>query len=228
MEKLYTILKDFTIKDAIFNEENDRQFLALKDLYEKINNKELFLPLVLSNSIVCYQLSSSWEKYWEEFSQEASKFNFATMDDIYFFFIDFLPKSTWNKRFLDTKISRLKKLRPFLDDLFFNQKYFYKNMALLQKKLADTMNQKLWDKTIVFWVKMYSYGSRIRFWNLIEFPKEIVIPIDSRLENMFEKFKWDFTWNIESFYSELAKKMNLAPLHLDWLIWTKYGEIMEK
>lgn len=40
MQKLYNKLKHFSIDDAIKIEESDRQFIALKKLYENIENKK--------------------------------------------------------------------------------------------------------------------------------------------------------------------------------------------
>jgi|SaaInl8_135m_RNA_FD_contig_31_79051_length_248_multi_4_in_0_out_0_1 N-glycosylase/DNA lyase len=57
MQKLYKKLKKYTIEEVIKLEESDRQFIALENLYNKINDKSLYLSLILANSIVCYQLS---------------------------------------------------------------------------------------------------------------------------------------------------------------------------
>jgi len=57
MQKLYNKLKHFKLQDAIKIEESDRQYIALKNLYENINNKENYLALIIANSIICYQLS---------------------------------------------------------------------------------------------------------------------------------------------------------------------------
>jgi N-glycosylase/DNA lyase len=59
MEKLIKLFKDITIDDAIKIEESDFQYIALKNLYSNINNKDVYLALVIANSIVCYQLSST-------------------------------------------------------------------------------------------------------------------------------------------------------------------------
>jgi N-glycosylase/DNA lyase len=58
MQNLYNKLKEYTIKDAIFFEEKDKQFIALRKLYEnKKMNDQNYLFLIISNSLVCYQLS---------------------------------------------------------------------------------------------------------------------------------------------------------------------------
>jgi N-glycosylase/DNA lyase len=58
MEDLFTKLEKYTIKDAIYFEEKDRQFLALKKLYEnKKMNDANYLFIIIINSLICYQLS---------------------------------------------------------------------------------------------------------------------------------------------------------------------------
>jgi N-glycosylase/DNA lyase len=57
MEKLYNKLKEYSISDAIKIEESDRQYIALKKLLKNIQNKEIYLSLILANAIICYQLS---------------------------------------------------------------------------------------------------------------------------------------------------------------------------
>jgi len=57
MGKLYEIMKNYSINDAIEQEKNDLQFIALKELFENIKNKEIYLFLVLSNALITYQLS---------------------------------------------------------------------------------------------------------------------------------------------------------------------------
>lgn len=229
MLRLFEKFKNFKIDEVIEVEMSDFQYISLKNMFEKINDKNIYLPLILANSIICYQLSSTWEKYWEEFSNKSieyfSKENYK-IDDIIIFFSDFLPSSKWNKRFIETKLKRLEKLKPFLEIFNKNTKFYYENMSLLNIELAKVMNQKTDDKTIVFAVKMFSYWARNIFNKLIYFPFEIFIPIDSRLTNIYELYKDDFDWNIKEFYLELSKKLNIPPLHLDWLIWVNYNNLI--
>ena len=74
-------------------EKNDPMYQALVYLYEHLENKEMFLPLIVANAMVCYQLSSNGESYWQEFANEASHYTFLKLRDIYVFFVDFLPES---------------------------------------------------------------------------------------------------------------------------------------
>jgi len=227
MEKLYQILKDTTLKDAIEAEHWDRVFIALQDMYKNLDNKDFFIPLIIANALICYQLSSSWEEYWEEFAHEASKYRLEKVSDIFLFLIDFLPASQGNKRLVPTKIQRLKKLKNFLDEFFYKQKFYYNHMEKLQQDLAREMQQIQTAKTIVFAVKMQWYGARIRFWEIKTFPKKICIPIDSRLQNIYKKYKWKHTLATE-FYMELSEKLDIPPLHLDAVLWCNYDMFMQK
>jgi len=55
---LYEYLKKFTLEDALKIESQDRQFLALKRLYEsKKFSNELYLFLIIANALISFQLS---------------------------------------------------------------------------------------------------------------------------------------------------------------------------
>jgi len=225
MKNLYNKLKKYTLKNAIKIEEQDRQFIALKVLQHNINNKELYLALIVSNSIICYQLSWKWENYWEEFSEYFSKQEITKnnlIDELWIF----IANSKNNKRFVSMKQKRLEKLRPFLDEFLWNSEYFYKNMTELRDKLAKTMKQKIEAKTIVFAVKMFGYWAR-NIYEFTPYPENIFIPIDSRLIGLFEKYKQDYD-NINKFYLDLANKLNIPILHLDWIVWTLYDELIRE
>lgn len=226
MEKLLKIFQNFSVKDAIEIEEKDFQYIALKNLYLNIKNKDFYLPLIIANSIVCYQLSSTWEKYWEEFSKAWSDYEFKKLEDILEFFKEFLPNSKWNKRFIETKIKRLERLFPFLEVFFKNEKKYYENMTLLQEELAKIMNQKKEDKTIVFAVKMFSYWARNYFEKLIYFPENINIPVDSRLTKIYEVYNEDKSLKIKDFYKTLSEKLNIPELHLDAIIWVNFERLI--
>lgn len=220
MEKIVeSIQKNYDISEIENIEKNDPMFQALEYLYLNLENKEIFLALVIANSLISYQLSSHSHDYWDEFSKEAGKYNFWSLRDIYLFFIDFLPKSEWNKNNVKIKIERLKKLDYFLSDFYFKQKFYYKNMLKLRSDLAKTMQQLENAKTIIFSVKMFWYAARIRFTDFIEFPKEIPLPIDSRLALIYKKIEKKSADCIDTFYDKVSRELDIAPLHLDSLLW---------
>ncbi len=231
MDNLYNKLNKYCINDAIKFEETDRQFLALKNLFKnkKIDN-ENYLFLIIINSLVCYQLSWKWEDYWEEFSESIKKEKLNNFIDIYIFFENFLPKSKNNKRFIETKLKRLKKLENFYLKFLWKIDFFYKNMDKLVLDLSKIMNQKQDAKTIVFAVKMFSYWARNVFEYLEYFPKNIMIPIDSRLENLYKKYENIENINtkkIKDFYIKLSKQLKIPLLHLDAILWLNYDELMK-
>ena len=73
--ELFDRLSHLSLKDAIEFENNDRQFIALKNLWENIEKRQwkeqnkifFYLSIIIWNSLVCYQLSGKWEDYWTEF-----------------------------------------------------------------------------------------------------------------------------------------------------------------
>ena len=230
MQKLYDKLKKYNIKDSILFEEKDRQFIALKNLEKNMENKNSYLALIISNSLICYQLSWKGELYWEEFSQYFSSKSqlFSWQENNSKQIIEelwnFISNSKNNRRFTSMKHKRLEKLLPFLDDFIKKPEYFYENMEILLEKLAETMNQKKDAKTIVFAIKMFWYAAR-NIYGFREFPKTIFIPIDSRLISIFNKYKENYN-DIKKFYLELSEKLKIPLLHLDWIVWTKYEDLL--
>lgn len=217
MQELYNKFKKYNLDDAIRFEEEDRQFLALKDLWDfwKLD-KNTYLSFIIANSIICYQLSWKWEDYWEELSKKLQNRD----RNIYIlnFFKDFLPTSKNNKRFIATKLKRLEKLMSFLEEFVWKEAFYYENMTKLRDDLAKIMKQKKDAKTIVFAVKMFSYWARNCFSKLVKFPDDIVVPVDSRLTKIFEKYKGEYT-DINKFYFGLSKKLKIPELHLDAILW---------
>ena len=224
MKNLFNKLQKYSIQDALNIEQSDRQYIALRKLFENIQDRQIYLSIILANSIVCYQLSWKWEDYWEEFSEYFIK-NIFKKINLIIDLSEFIKQSKNNRRFIDIKIKRLNKLKFFLENFDKKQEYYYGNLQKLRDVLAKTMNQKSTAKTIVFAIKMFSYWARNYFDKLNYFPKNINIPIDSRLKNLFEKYKWNYT-DIDIFYKHLSEKLNIPQLHLDAIIWVKYDEFI--
>jgi DNA-(apurinic or apyrimidinic site) lyase len=85
--------------------------------------------------------------------------------DIYDFFEDLLRNGKNNRRFVDMKLKRIRKILDGFQNRIGVDKFeeYYKNtkcqngMDKLAEDLAKIMNQKKDAKTIVFAVKMFSY-----------------------------------------------------------------------
>lgn len=224
MTELYNKLKSYNIEKAIKLEESDKQFLALKNLSKSILDSELYLLLTIFNSIICYQLSWKWEDYWWEFSEYFCKNN-PNKNNLLNDFVFFLKQSKNNKRLLEIKIKRLIKMEKFIYIFEKKAEFYYKNMTILRNDLAILMNQKRDAKTIVFAVKMFWYAAR-NIYDFEIYPKDIFIPIDSRLIKIFSIYKWNYI-DINKFYIDLSKKLNIPMLHLDWILWSLYFDLVK-
>ncbi|WP_171814836.1 N-glycosylase/DNA lyase [Thermococcus litoralis] len=219
VEALKSILKELGIECARTIEEKvDLQFSALENLYKNLNDDELFLKLVIANSIVSYQLSAKGEKWWWEFSRYFSK---NPPKGIVAAYSEFLPNSKTNRRLIQPKLNRLKKLEPFLSSLTMEDlRDYYHNMLRFRDHLARVMNSKEDAKTIVFAVKMFGYASRIAFKEFIPYPMEIDIPKDFRIENYTKRFTSE---EPVKFWRKISREVGVPPLHIDSILWPVLG-----
>ncbi len=80
LNELEKYISQFSFDEILKIEESDRQFLALKKSRNQIKNKNLnekisqnlFLFLILQNSIISYQIAGSGENRREEFAEKIS------------------------------------------------------------------------------------------------------------------------------------------------------------
>jgi DNA-(apurinic or apyrimidinic site) lyase len=218
---LKTILKELGLKSAKTIEENvDLQYYYLENLQKALNNNELFLKLVIINAIVSYQLSTTGENWWKEFS-EYSWNNSHNDNDLFEEYILFLSNSKGNKRLNNIKTKRINKIKLFLNDLSIAElENYYLNMNLFRYSIAKELNTKNESKTVVFAVKMFGYASRIVFKKFIPYPYEIEIPKDSRIEKYTRRFTDD---NVIKFWNDISKETEIPPLHIDSILWSALG-----
>ncbi len=227
MNSLLKKLKTYSITDCYALEEDSKEFAILWTIFENINNKEFFLPLVVSNAIISYNVFKWWDEYWEKVASEVIDFEFNKIWDVYLFFIDFLPKLWINEKSMNKKIIKLKKIRDFLDDLYFKQTYYHKNMLFLSQKIAEYSWTFFDDLIVVYTVKMYAYWSRIRFKKHVVFPQEFLFVLDQKFNTLYERYDWEFKWTWEEFYIELCEKLDIPPMHLRTLLLEHYEKLMK-
>lgn len=203
---LVDILSKFSIEEILYFEENyDLQYKYLKFLYKNIKNQDLFLKLIVINSLLAFQLSYKGEKFWKIFSIYFSKHN----DDIYNNFLSFID--LYNRRYKETKIKRLNRIYNWIKD---KDLLVYKDdLVKFNSEIAKVMGQNIYDKTIVFSTKIYGYGLRIIGYKII-FPFEIFIPIDNRIGKISKD---------KNYWIKLSKEINIPLLHIDSLIWITMG-----
>jgi len=206
--KLFEILKEFNIDDVKEIEERlDKQYLALQNLYKNIKDPLLFLKLVLINSLLSYQLSMKGEDYWQRFSE------FFSIKNKTEYFEEFLKK--YNKRFLNSKLKRLNKLRSFFEKLSLKEfDFFVESPHLYLQTLSNFLNQKKEDKTIVFSLKMLYYAYRIIKNEFKPFPKGVMIPLDNRIKKIS---------NNKEFWKSFERAIEFSLLHIDSIIWVTKG-----
>jgi DNA-(apurinic or apyrimidinic site) lyase len=203
---LIDILSKFSIEEILYFEENyDLQYRYLRFLYKNIKNRDLFLKLIVINSLLAFQLSYKGEKFWKIFSIYFSKHN----DDIYRNFLSFID--LYNRRYKEIKIKRLNRIYNWIKD---KDLLIYKDdLVKFNSEIAKVMGQNIYDKTIVFSTKIYGYGLRIIGYKII-YPFEIFIPIDNRIGKISKD---------KSYWIKLAKEINIPLLHIDSLIWITMG-----
>ncbi len=232
MQKLLEYFKNYTLEDIIKYEELDIQFQVLQANFPHTQDKA-FVIWVVTNAIICYQLSSSWELYWQEIANFLKKsypknsLQTLNSEKIISDFIDFLPKSKGNKRLLNMKTKRLLKFQKFLDIFIENPEYFYNNQDECMQILCKIMKQKPSDKTIVFTLKMFLYAGRIAYWYFKQADFKYSIPIDSRLTKIYLAHNTKKSLTIENFYIELCKKLWFPAIHFDAILWMKTEELIK-
>ena len=201
-------------------EKVDLQFDALKNLHDNLRDDELFIRLVIANSIVSYQLSGKGEDWWWEFSKHFSEN--PPGGSIAEAYSRFLPNSRTNRRLVAGKVRRLQKLEPSLERLSINdlKEYYFSGMERLRDELVRTLGSKKNAKTIVFAVKMFGYAGRIAFGEFVPYPMTIEIPDDMRISAYTKRFTSEPP---VSFWSRVAKETGIPPLHIDSILWPVLG-----
>ncbi|EKE27532.1 MAG: hypothetical protein ACD_3C00196G0025 [uncultured bacterium (gcode 4)] len=228
MDELIWLLSKYNLKDARRIEESDRQFFAIKKICENIWNSPFFFAIIIANSLLSYQLSSTGEEYWEEFAEFSIRYEFPEEYDFkatFSFFETFLLQSKWNKRILNMKMPRLIKTEALFDIIKGEEEYFYNNLSELQVALSKTMKQDKESKTILFALKMFHYAARIKFWYFLISPYGIGIPIDSRIARIWDKYNTEWM-KIQEFWEEVSQKIQIPRLHLDAILWTRCDDFI--
>lgn len=224
-QELIRNLQNLQLKDILEKEKSDSQYISLEKGYKLMMQtyylKEKIIKLVIVNSIICYQLSKTGEEYWEEFSNFI-KDNIENEKSLREIMVDFMNITKWNKRLKEVKLKRIEKICNFLENVKFTdlQDYYMNNQLKFLKDLWETMNQNIESKTILFSLKMFSFISRIIFKEIILFPKNILLPKDSRIEKITEEFN-DKKEPYKIFWKNIGENLEYSLLHYDSFLWTK-------
>jgi len=205
IEIIINQIKQFSLEELIEIEKYDLQYKALEKLYNKLQDKEIFVKLVIINALLTYQLSMKWELYWQIF---ADYFIENKIKNLKKDFKNFLNK--YNKRLLQSKYKRLDKILNFINWTYKENINFYiKDETILLKNLSKYMKQKQYAKTIVFCIKMFIWSLKI-IWYKKHPSFDIYIPIDNRI--------WKISKD-KNFWLDIAKKTSYPLLLLDTLFY---------
>lgn len=231
--KIESFISKYNIQKIKKLEQKDPQFLALKESWEKIQNKDenLFLYLTLQCALVSYQIAWTWELRRQEFGDKIQKDQKTLQElrqkkqDNSVWRYDFLTNSKYNKRIYNIKTNRIKKINKILQkNITFRN--FWNKLEELNDLISKVMNTKKDSKTNVFAVKMFWYAHEIISWKKTIYPMNIQIPVDSRIKRIYTnslniKNKVSNT-EIQNYFQTLSKKYNIPPLHLDSILWLDY------
>lgn len=110
---------------------------TLEKLYSEIDNKDMFFPLVLANTIICYKLTFYDASYWMEFSHWVIDWgiDFKNFEDIEIFFHWFVKHNLQFKFVYNETLQRLHSFSIFFEDFYMKQKYYYKYPQKLEKDM---------------------------------------------------------------------------------------------
>lgn len=199
------------IEGAKFIEENiDPQFQAIEYLHKHVES-EVFIPLVVANALVSYQLSGKGEDWWWE---SAKWFSESGVEEISTAYEEFLPRSRTNRRIVGAKIRRLRKIEGFLQEM--DPKTLYEDMVWLWDEISRALGSPPRTKTVVFAVKMFGYAMRAAYGEFRPYPFEIPIPVDSRIKKLGGG-------DPIRFWDQVAKETKVPPLHIDSILWPALG-----
>jgi len=212
-EKLIKILAEFTSNDIKIIEENDSQYLSLEKLHKNIRNDEFFIKLTVINALMSYQLQTTGEIYWDNFSNFFSD-RAKTLND----FEEFI--SLYNKRLINLRKKRLKKVLTCVKSFSFDEMMDFSDNSLnFIEQISKCLKQKRERKTVVFSAKMLLYAYKIITKKMVTADFGIMIPLDSRIKKISDKME---------FWRNVEKKTSIPLLHIDSILWITMGMKIER
>ncbi|NPB05032.1 MAG: N-glycosylase/DNA lyase [Aquificae bacterium] len=204
---LEEVLSSFSPEEVERIERLDPQYRALERLFSSLGDEELFFKLVLVNALLSYRLPTKGERYWNNFA------NFFSRRPDLSAFEEFLR--LYNNRLLEGKLKRLRRALRAVEKLSAAEfARFCRNPEGLLNFLVKEMNQPPTAKTLVFAVKMFLYACRVAGKAAARAPFSLAVPLDSRLRKVSEDL---------GFWNDLSRRVGIAPLHLDALVWLSLG-----
>lgn len=240
IKELVNLLKPYknTLKTLY---KRDPQYIAIGELLQTRTCSETVI-LVITNAIVSYQLITSGELYWFNFSKY---FKENTSNKYLDLFKTFL--STYSPRLLAQKLNRVRKIleSELVLELRKDPLKYCNKIAKLVEKIANTLKVSPFSKTILFAAKMYGYvcdlcSTEPNYWGLS-------IPLDYRnallammscIISISEPCKDTYMCSrilvtqkyfriVQNAWSEVCRELGITCAHLDTFTWLLTGIIIK-
>jgi len=177
-----------------------------------------FVVLLIAIALNDYQTRGIADNYWFGIIERLNQSGLPiSRQEIY----DCLSPYIRNERFNRAKIGRLQRfLNSELahDLLIFNAEDFLITFETIWTLLAETMQQKKFDKTIVFSMKCLAMALMMRGRRV---NTDIPIPVDLRIRNISHQLGIEGRENIQDFWKKVLEKLpdGVTVFHLDSLLW---------
>lgn len=165
------------------------EFKALSEIYRRIGDSRVVVVLGLATGIVDFQLGPGGApRLWNTLLQIVSRrgFRLRSLDDVRNVISDFL-KDPVNARVRKIKCSRVEKFfnSGFAQYLWSTDfSYLAENPIVVWYRLAKTLNNKPYQKSIVFTMKVLDLITLIVKGRYANFPHNIPIPLDLHVARM--------------------------------------------
>jgi len=183
------VIGDIGWKGFLRLDMREPEFKVLSEIYRRVGDSRVVVVLGLATGIVDFQLGSGGApKLWNTLLQIVSRrgFKLSSLEDVKNVISDFL-KDPVNARVRKIKCSRVEKFfnsgfAQYLWSMDFS--YLAENPTKVWYKLAKTLNNKPYQKSIVFTMKVLDLITLIVKDRYAHLPHNIPIPLDLHVARM--------------------------------------------
>ena len=209
-------------------EDHDPQMIVAREIHGMCGR--VCVAVLAVNALVSYMLEVKGEEYWSSLADHVRVHGCPeSPEDV----IELVERFTIrrNRRFLEAKLRRLRKLRTCPDVVVLALEG---NLRLFRSRVAKCLGSPPEAKTVVFSVKMAYYGLRASGESL-RLPEDLPIPVDfrvayvtylSQMISVHARTPQDAVKAIMSkpkaarkVWGEVSKLAGIPPLNLDAPVW---------
>ena len=162
------------------------EYRAFSSLWEEFENEPLLALLGIGAGIIDYQLAGDAQRFWQDLEDTAIAYDsLEDIDDVENI-LDTFADADVNARFISAKQTRIEKLfeRGFAE--WFVDSYGMVAPLMVWERLAETLDNAMDQKTVVFAMKVYDIVHLIVNDTYIDFPTLVPIPCNLHVRRMAE------------------------------------------